>query len=71
MKEKINQTKKYEEFVLSEIRKEIVRNTGCDEKDAWPLFINAIAYNTVLEEIINKTKTLAAELEKEAVNENG
>jgi len=65
MKEKINRTKKYEEFVLSEICKMIVQNTGCSEKDARPLLINAIAYNVVSEEIINKTKELVL---KEAVN---
>ena len=58
MKEIINRTKEYEEFVFSKICEAIADSTGCTQEDARPLFINALAYNTVVEEIIDKAKML-------------
>jgi len=57
----INRTKKYEEFVFSSIYEEIVKSTGCTQEEARALFVNAIAYNTVIEEICDKAKMLTAD----------
>jgi len=58
MKEIINRTKEYEEFVLSKIYEAIADSTGCTKEDARPLLINALAYNTVVEEITDKARML-------------
>jgi hypothetical protein len=58
MKEIINRTNEYEEFVLSKIYEAIADSTGCAKEDARPLLINALAYNTVVAEIVDKTKML-------------
>ena len=55
----INRTKKYEKFVFSEVCKEIANSTGCTEKDAWTLLVNALAYNTVIAEILDKAMMIA------------
>jgi len=59
---KINRTKIYAEFVISQVCEEIAGSTGCSKEDAQTLLINALAYNTVLAEVVDKAKQLAPAL---------
>jgi len=67
MTEKINKTEKYEKFVFTQILDEIIKSTGCKKEDAWSLFVNALAYNTTVSEIIDKVKSLTADDSKRKV----
>jgi len=58
-------TKKYKKFVFSKVYEAIADSTGCTMEDAQTLFVNAIAYNTVVEEICDKAKYLTAYLNSE------
>ena len=62
---KIYRTKKYEDFIFSKVYEAIAESTGCTLEDARTLFVNAIAYNTVVEEICDKAKWLATYLNSE------
>lgn len=62
MRAKINRTKRYEDFVMSQVYEEIAEGTGCTKEDARTLLVNALAYNTVIAEIVDKAKMLAADL---------
>ena len=59
---KIYRTKKYEDFIFSKVYEAIAESTGCTNEDARILLINALAYNTVVEEILDKAKWLATNL---------
>jgi len=62
MKTRINQTKKYKDFVFSSVYEEIAKSTGCTKEEAQTLFVNALAYNTVIVEICDKAKMLSTDL---------
>jgi len=61
----IYESKEYEKFVLNEISNTIANRTGCTKKMAKTLFFNAIAYNTVVEEIIDKAMWLLESQDKD------
>jgi len=67
MTKKINKTEKYEKFVFTQILEEIINSTGCKKEDAWSLFVNALAYNTTVAEIIERVKSLTADDSKRKV----
>jgi len=46
---------------LTGICKEIVNSTGCTKEDAQPLLVNALAYNIVVAEIVDKVRELYKE----------
>jgi len=56
---KLYESKKYEEYVVAKICESITKKNGCTKEKARTLFFNALAYNTVVEEILNKIDMLA------------
>jgi len=60
---KIYESKDYEEFVFTKICESITKKYGCTKDKARILFINALAYNSVVEEILDKVDMLADQKE--------
>ena len=59
---KIYQSKEYEKYIFSEITDLIASKTGRTKKEARLLLVNALAYNTVVEEILEKAAWLDEEI---------
>jgi len=63
---KLYKSKDYENFVVTKICESIAEKNGVTKEKARLLFFNALAYNTVVEEILNRTVELAAQEESAA-----